>query len=605
MITLLLLLAAPLMIVGVAVSWQDYRFERALPLGHLEMLRQIAASGGRTAVVGLRDLLAAVARSPEVTGGDPAVCTELLARLTESGAGSYTAAMVADLSGQVWCATPTTLIGSDLAGQTVFVSARRTHGFVVGQSSGATSPQILAAMPLDEGRSPAGDHGGSPADDHGGSPAGDHGGSPADDHGGSPVDDHGGYPAGDHGGSLVVVGLRPTWFADRILPAEPGLSAWISDPTTPGPAIATAGWLPIFPDTMALPASPALAARLSAGDLVVEGTAAGGTRADFGSVAIGEHLRLIIARDSGAAIAEARGRLRDRTGLLIAFLAAAIGLVVVGADRCIVAPVRRLGRAVQNWRQGQAFQVDQAGHLPPELAGLADSFAAAVERLASREADLKRAVAQQDLAMQEIHHRVKNNLQIVASLLNLQASRIRQPEARAEFQSARDRVRALATLHRHLYVQGELHTIEMHDFLLELCGQLFQAMGETEGDRITLDVEAPSLQMLSDQAVPLALIVTEAVGNALKYAFPGQRSGRITVSLEGSTDTARLIVQDNGVGIPAGPAETETGKRDGLGLQLIRGFARQLGAALTVDQGQGTRYVVEMPLRRQREVEEV
>ncbi len=573
MITLLLLLAAPLMIVGVAVSWQDYRFERALPLGHLEMLRQIAASGGRTAVVGLRDLLAAVARSPEVTGGDPAVCTELLSRLTESGAGSYTAAMVADLSGQVWCATPTTLIGSDLAGQTVFVSARRTHGFVVGQSSGATSPQILAAMPLDEG--------------------------------GSPADDHGGSPAGDHGGSLVVVGLRPTWFADRILPAEPGLSAWISDPTTPGPAIATAGWLPIFPDTMALPASPALAARLSAGDLVVEGTAAGGTRADFGSVAIGEHLRLIIARDSGAAIAEARGRLRDRTGLPIAFLAAAIGLVVVGADRCIVAPVRRLGRAVQNWRQGQAFQVDQAGHLPPELAGLADSFAAAVERLASREADLKRAVAQQDLAMQEIHHRVKNNLQIVASLLNLQASRIRQPEARAEFQSARDRVRALATLHRHLYVQGELHTIEMHDFLLELCGQLFQAMGETEGDRITLDVEAPSLQMLSDQAVPLALIVTEAVGNALKYAFPGQRSGRITVSLEGSTDTARLIVQDNGVGIPAGPAETETGKRDGLGLQLIRGFARQLGAALTVDQGQGTRYVVEMPLRRQREVEEV
>jgi two-component sensor histidine kinase len=580
-ITLLLLLAAPLMMVGVAVSWQDYRFERALPLGHLEMLRQIAASGGRTAVVGLRDLLAAVARSPEVTGGDPAVCTELLSRLTESGAGSYTAAMVADLSGQVWCATPTTLIGSDLAGQTVFVSARRTHGFVVGQSSGATSPQILAAMPLDEGRSPAGEHGGSPADDHGGS------------------------PAGDHGGSLVVVGLRPTWFADRILPAEPGLSAWISDPTTPGAAIATAGWLPIFPDTMALPASPALAARLSAGDLVVEGTAAGGTRADFGSVAIGEHLRLIIARDSGAAIAEARGRLRDRTGLLIAFLAAAIGLVVVGADRCIVAPVRRLGRAVQNWRQGQAFQVDQAGHLPPELAGLADSFAAAVERLASREADLKRAVAQQDLAMQEIHHRVKNNLQIVASLLNLQASRIRQPEARAEFQSARDRVRALATLHRHLYVQGELHTIEMHDFLLELCGQLFQAMGETEGDRITLDVEAPSLQMLSDQAVPLALIVTEAVGNALKYAFPGQRSGRITVSLEGSADTARLIVQDNGVGIPAGPAETETGKRDGLGLQLIRGFARQLGAALTVDQGQGTRYVVEMPLRRQREVEEV
>jgi hypothetical protein len=181
-------------------------------------------------------------------------------------------------------------------------------------------------------------------------------------------------------------------------------------------------------------------------------------------------------------------------------------------------------------------------------------------------------------------------------LLNLQASRIRQPQARAEFQSARDRVRALATLHRHLYVQGELHTINMRTFLVELCGQLFQAMGELEGDRIGLEIVASELPMLSDQAVPLALIVTEAVGNALKYAFPNGRAGHIAVRLDAVGGTARLIVLDDGVGIPAGRAETECGPRDGIGLQLIRGFARQLGAVLTVDQGTGTRYVVELPL---------
>jgi two-component sensor histidine kinase len=203
------------------------------------------------------------------------------------------------------------------------------------------------------------------------------------------------------------------------------------------------------------------------------------------------------------------------------------------------------------------------------------------------------------LLMQEVHHRVKNNLQIVASLLNLQASRIRLPEAKAEFQSARDRVRALGTLHRHLYVQGELQTINMRSFLTELCGQLFQAMGEDEGDRIKLEIEAPELQMSSDQAVPLALIVTEAVSNAVKYAFPDRRGGRIAVRMAADTEFVHLVIEDDGIGIRAGHVETDTGIRDGIGVQLIRGFARQLGASLTVQERDGTRYTVEIPLRRE------
>jgi len=190
--------------------------------------------------------------------------------------------------------------------------------------------------------------------------------------------------------------------------------------------------------------------------------------------------------------------------------------------------------------------------------------------------------------MREIHHRVKNNLQIVASLLNLQASRIRQPEARAEFASARDRVRALATLHRHLYLQGEVHTIDMPAFLIELCGQLFQAMGETAGRRIQLKIEAAPLQMNSDQAVPLSLVV--------KYAFPQGRTGTIRVCLTSNSEHADLVVEDDGVGIPAGKGETEAGPRDGIGITLIRGFARQLGATLTVHEDQGTRYALCIPL---------
>lgn len=246
------------------------------------------------------------------------------------------------------------------------------------------------------------------------------------------------------------------------------------------------------------------------------------------------------------------------------------------------------------------FDFDQRMDLPLELRGLALSFKRATRALARREQQLLVANQHQDLAMQEIHHRVKNNLQIIASLLNLQSSRIRVPEARAEFQSARDRVRALATLHRHLYAHGGVHTINMRLFILELCGQLFQAMGETEGDRLTLIVEAPELEMSSDQAVPLSLIVTETVSNAIKYAYPAGRRGTISVRLSRIDDFVELEVCDDGVGIPAGRVETDTGTRDGIGIQLINGFCRQLGAALEVEQGNGTRYNVRMKLRRER-----
>lgn len=284
-------------------------------------------------------------------------------------------------------------------------------------------------------------------------------------------------------------------------------------------------------------------------------------------------------------------------------LAVGLLLVAVGAHVAVAAPIQALTRRVTHWREAGTFDDAQMRFIPAELTALIEAFGLATRSLALREKELERARQEQELAFKEIHHRVKNNLQIIASLLNLQGNRIRQPEAKAEFQSARDRVRALATLHRHLYADSGLHTIAMRSFLLELCGQLFQAIGEREGHRIRLDVESPELSMSSDQAVPVALIVTEAVSNAVKYAFPNGREGSISVRLvvlDG--ERISLTIQDDGVGIPAGRAETETGVRDGLGIQLIRGFARQLGAALDVTEGaiggHGTRYHIELRLRQ-------
>lgn len=292
---------------------------------------------------------------------------------------------------------------------------------------------------------------------------------------------------------------------------------------------------------------------------------------------------------------------RERS-LLWVVVAVALGIAVVifGLDFVIAAPLRRLGRGIDGWRAGGGFDAHRNAKLPREYRRLALSFKRSTLALSRREAELRRAVELQELAMQEIHHRVKNNLQIVASLLNLQASRIRLPAAKAEFQSARDRVRALATVHRHLYAHGDVHTINMRTFLRELCGPLFQAMGETEGERLALEIDAPELKMSSDQAVPLSLIVTEAVTNAIKYAYPAGRRGTITIRLTKVGDDVDLDIHDDGVGIPAGRVETEAGTRDGIGIQLINGFTRQLGGKLEVQEGCGTRYRVRMRLRRER-----
>jgi len=296
--------------------------------------------------------------------------------------------------------------------------------------------------------------------------------------------------------------------------------------------------------------------------------------------------------------------LASRTGVPVRNTAWVIGAscvgiasAIAGAGYAVGRPLRLLTDAVEHWKAGGAFEGTQLVVLPVEVANLARAFYDATASLAEHEAQLQSATAQQELLMREIHHRVKNNLQIVASLLSLQANRIRQPAVKAEFLSARDRVHALGTLHRHLYAEGGLHSINMRTFLTELCGQLFRAMGEREGDRITLTIEAPEVDMSSDQAVPLSLIVTEAVSNAIKYAFPLGRRGKISLLLTVLSDTAHLSIHDDGVGIAAG--QGETGLPDGLGIRLIRGFARQLGATLEVRQGQGTQYDLRIPLRRE------
>ena len=401
--------------------------------------------------------------------------------------------------------------------------------------------------------------------------------------------------------AFLAAGLDATWFTQT--PAPPATAearqardrhVWLLGPDGDLLGATTS-------DDALLPSDAVLLATASS-PLPAVAVARSGALYDYISAPLVGDLRLLVATPAGNDIAHAKSVLIRRLAELGLLLLIGLGLLAVGANIAIIDPLNRLTQSVRAWRRGAMFE--PASHRGPlEIEEFATSFGEALTALAERERQLRDAANKQELLMQEIHHRVKNNLQIVASLLNLQASRIRQPEARAEFQSARDRIRALATLHRHLYAYGELHTINMRGFLAELCGQLLQAIGEspsgTADQRITLEIEAFELQISSDQAVPMALIVTEAVSNAAKYAFPNGRRGTITIRLTAEGDLVRLVIEDDGVGIPAGKADTESGVRDGIGLQLIRGFARQLGATLTVTEQAGTRYDLTMPIRRE------
>ncbi len=550
LVALLLLGAIPLAAMAGLVAWQNYRSAVARAERSVLLLEQAASARHEAAIEEVGQELAAAAASPGMFA-DPARCGRQLDNLLALRGGRYIGLEVVDAEGQVRCqALPAG------APATPFAEAESSVWFRLVRQSRAFT--VVAAR-----------------------------------HPGGGILMQAAYPLvrTQHFLGAVVALLPVDWFSRLASDDAAPYAIWLIDPE--GRLIPAPGSAP-----EALPPVPRLRRLLATAPVLATEPSASGRPYFYALSDLGGGLRLLVAQDASGSVAAAREVLIDRLlglGLLIVLGMAA---ALLGANLALVQPIERLTGAVERWRVGVRFDPARLEDVPLDLEGLCRAFGQATEALDKREDQLRDALAKQELLAQEIHHRVKNNLQVVASLLNLQASRIRQPEARAEFQSARDRVRALATLHRHLYLQGEMQAINMRGFLTELCGQLLHALSPGAAERIRLEIEAPDLLIASDQAVPLALIVTETVGNAIKYAFPGGRAGHISVRLTAEDGQAKLVVQDDGIGLPAGRSETETGVRDGIGLQLVRGLARQLGATLAVSEaeGEGTRYEITMRL---------
>jgi PAS domain S-box-containing protein len=208
------------------------------------------------------------------------------------------------------------------------------------------------------------------------------------------------------------------------------------------------------------------------------------------------------------------------------------------------------------------------------------------------EEQIKASLHEKRVLLQEIHHRVKNNLQIISSLLSLQSATVQAPEVLHSFLDSQHRIRSMALIHEKLYRSENLAQIDFADYIRDLTAYLWRAHSAAERG-ISLNVQAEGILIKIDTAVPCGLILNELVSNALKHAFPEGRTGQIDIELKQENQHLCLMVGDNGVGLPA---NFDLGQTGSLGLQLVGTLTSQLNGTLEQNSNHGAQFRITFSL---------
>ncbi len=209
------------------------------------------------------------------------------------------------------------------------------------------------------------------------------------------------------------------------------------------------------------------------------------------------------------------------------------------------------------------------------------------------EEQIKASLHEKEILLQEIHHRVKNNMQVIKSLLNLQAAAIQDDRLKEQFSESSSRVNAMAIVHEILYQSDSLARIDLHAYVNRLASGLFAMYrASVRGVRLSINIQQVFLSM--DEAVPCGLVINELISNSLKYAFPDNHSGEITIEAHArDPEQIELLVSDNGVGLPQ---TIDLQRVSTLGLKLVRGLIEsQLGGTIQIDRRRGTRFNIRFP----------
>jgi two-component sensor histidine kinase len=209
------------------------------------------------------------------------------------------------------------------------------------------------------------------------------------------------------------------------------------------------------------------------------------------------------------------------------------------------------------------------------------------------EGKIKESLREKEILLKEIHHRVKNNLQIITSLLSLQSKNITDSKALGMFKDSQARVKSMALIHEKLYRSDDLARVDFGEYIQNLTSYLSRSFA-IEGGKIRLKLDITDILFGVDCAVPCGLIINELVSNCFKHAFPNGGHGWINISLrQKHDDNLILTVADDGIGFPMGLDYRQT---DSLGLQLINTLSEQLGGTLAMRSEQGTEFVITFPL---------
>ncbi len=219
----------------------------------------------------------------------------------------------------------------------------------------------------------------------------------------------------------------------------------------------------------------------------------------------------------------------------------------------------------------------------------------AQQELAERrraEAQIKASLSEKELLLKEIHHRVKNNLQVISSLLYLQSRQIQDEETLSMFLESQHRIRSMALVHERLYQTEDLGRVDAADYVRTLVSQLFHSY-QVSASRVQLAVQVDDIALDIDTAIPCGLIISELVSNALKHAFPDGRKGKVSVEMRMVADGQIYVaVGDDGVGFPR---DLTLGEMRSLGLQLVRTLVNQIEGKLELDRSHGTRFEIAFP----------
>jgi two-component sensor histidine kinase len=505
----------PVLALGVLQAVTDFRHDAAFRRTSLTQAAGRSATVARDRIQGAIALLQTL--TPQVVGAE---CTPRLASILSELSG-YRNIVRLDSVGRIECAGRSLTGSLSRMQRPWFLALKQGAPIFLARSLHAQTPALLAAVRVSR-------------------------------------------PDGAFDGAIVAIldleGLRPD-LSDPTLPA----GAAVSIVNTQGETLVQSD-----PEAFA-PLPPNWASRaISSGGLTYHAKDRRGSMRDFASAPLlNKDVFVVISAPAPGALYWARLNPYDSIvyPLLAWFMAWAAVWIVT--DRVVIRWLSYLDRVASIYAKGRfTVRPVQAQTAPLEIQTLAHTLDTMADGIVARDLSLRESLAQKDAMMREIHHRVKNNLQVITSLLNMQQRALTDPAARLAMSDTRQRITALSLIYRALYQSPDMRRVDVRQFLEELITQL----STSEGGRpspIRTKLQADDLEIDPDKLAPLALFAVEAITNARKHAF-GPNGGLIDVLFHVGEDEIRLEIADDGKG------EAESLSTSGVGRTLMSAFARQL-----------------------------